>query len=211
MTGKARFASVRCGCGEWLLFAHSRGLWRSLHSAEMSPGGGGPTGRVASELRDRRLSPSRAAAWLCAKRNAAVPAGMSNPLVMYKTRSFMTTWNGSPGAGLAMGGLGGVISAIGKKSSPSCSERQTSRNAGSEGHVDRTGQVSWAGREPERRDPATDGGGGLTSAAQTAVQSQQRRDCAGGVTTGQGARCFACSSRSRAVSGRHARAVLLRQ
>jgi hypothetical protein len=48
----------------------------------------------------------------------------------------------------------------------------------------------------------TDGGGGLTSAAWTAVQSQERRDDAGGVTTGQGARCFACSSRSRAVSGR---------
>jgi hypothetical protein len=48
----------------------------------------------------------------------------------------------------------------------------------------------------------TDGGGGLTSAAWTAVQSQERRDHAGGVTTGQGARCFACSSRSRAVSGR---------
>lgn len=92
-------------------------------------------------------------------------------------------------AGLPMGRTWGGDFGHRENASPSCSGlllRQTSRNAGSEGHADRTGQVSWAGREPERRD-ATDGGGGLTSAAWTAVQSQERRDHAGGVTTSQGA------------------------
>jgi hypothetical protein len=58
---------------------------------------------------------------------------------------------------------------------------------------------SW--RELFRCHPEA-GSGELTGAAGKPVQFQERRDNAGGVIAGQGAGCFACSSRSRAVSGR---------